>query len=97
MTRPGCENDPGDAGGGGAVMASCDAEMIVSLSQIGEDEIAKLALCKKATKKQEKGRKKKQQLAGPLLSGSGFFLFFWHRQPSDWPFSSHDCFTRRFL
>lgn len=76
MTRPGCENDPGEAGGGGAVMASCDAEMIVSLSQIGEDEIAKLALCKKATKKQEKGRKKKKTTGGASFVGIWLLSLF---------------------
>lgn len=50
-----------------AVMASCDAEMIVLLSQIGEDEIAKMSPCKK------KKKKAKRRKNNPRLP----FFFVW--------------------
>lgn len=54
-----------------AVMASCDVEMIVLLSHIGEAEIAKMSHCKKKRKEKEKRRGKNKPTA------AFFCLFFW--------------------
>lgn len=56
-----------------AVMASCEAEMIVLLPEIGEDEIAKMAPCKKPRKNTGKGGKK--QLTAAFFFGSDLFIF----------------------